>query len=66
VFAGLLLLNYYEGTSRYSADYYLEQKISWWWRIAELRRPAPAPEPALASVPPAAPLDTTETPRRSA
>ena len=25
----------------YSADYYLEQKISWWWRLAELRRPAP-------------------------
>jgi nitrite reductase (NO-forming) len=72
VFAGLLLLNYYEGTSRYSVDYYLEQKVSWWWRIAEMRRPAPAPEPALASVPPAAavpaaaPRDTTETPRRSA
>ena len=41
VFAGLLALSYYAGPSRYSADYYLEQKISWWWRLAEMRRPAP-------------------------
>jgi nitrite reductase (NO-forming) len=44
VFAGLLALSYYSGTSRYSADYYLEKKITWWWRLAEVRRPdAPAP-----------------------
>jgi nitrite reductase (NO-forming) len=42
VFAGLLMLSYYGGPARYSADYYLEKKISWWWRIAETRRPAPA------------------------
>ena len=42
-FAGLLALSYYAGPARYSADYYLEQRISWWWRVAELRRPdAPA------------------------
>jgi uncharacterized membrane protein YphA (DoxX/SURF4 family) len=59
VFAGLLALSYYSGPARYSADYYLEQKISWWWRLAELRRPAPAltaavPAPDAAPVPPGA------------
>ena len=49
VFAGLLALSYYTGPSRYTADYYLEQKISWWWRVAEVRRPAPAPVPAEAA-----------------
>ena len=53
VFAGLLMLSYYGGPARYSADYYLEKKISWWWRIAETRRPAPAQ--AAASAAPAAP-----------
>lgn len=44
MFAGLLALSYYSGTSRYSADYYLEKKITWWWRLAEVRLPdAPAP-----------------------
>src|SRR6266567_2500553 len=42
MFAGLLLLSYYSGPARYSVDYYLETKLSWWWRLAELRRPAPA------------------------
>jgi nitrite reductase (NO-forming) len=50
VFAGLLALGYYAGPARYSADYYLEQKISWWWRIAEMRRPAPAGALAPAGV----------------
>jgi hypothetical protein len=49
VFAGLLMLSYYGGPARYSADYYLEQKISWWWRVAETRRPAPADAPASAA-----------------
>ena len=53
VFAGLLALSYYAGPARYSADYYLEKKISWWWRIAETRRPAPADAPTGAA--PAAP-----------
>jgi nitrite reductase (NO-forming) len=43
VFAGLLALSYYAGPARFSVDYYLEKKISWWWRVAEVRRPeAPA------------------------
>jgi len=45
VFAGLLALSYYAGPARYSADQYLEKKISWWWRIAELQRPATAQAP---------------------
>ena len=61
VFAALLALSYYAGPSRYSADYYLEQKISWWWRIAEMRRPVPAAAaPATVVVPaPALPADDT-------
>ena len=51
VFAGLLALSYYAGPSRYTADYYLEQKYSWWWKLAELRRPAPAPVTAAAAAP---------------
>jgi nitrite reductase (NO-forming) len=39
VFAGLLALSYYAGPSRYSVDYYLEQRYSWWWHLAEMRRP---------------------------
>lgn len=42
VFLGLLGLSYYAGPARYSADYYLEPRISWWWRVAELRRPVPS------------------------
>ena len=45
VFIGLLALNAYAGAARYSTDYWLEQRISWWWRLAEVRRPSP-PEPA--------------------
>jgi nitrite reductase (NO-forming) len=59
VFAGLLMLSYYAGPARFSADYYLEQKISWWWRVAETRRPAPVP----ASVIPAAPEPEGALPR---
>ncbi len=50
VFLGLLTLSAYAGPARYSADYYLEQKISWWWRLAEARRPATAPQAAPAAV----------------
>jgi nitrite reductase (NO-forming) len=52
VFAGLLALSYYAGPARYSVDFYLEKKISWWWRIAELRRPVP-PATSIAKVEPA-------------
>lgn len=38
-FIGLLALSYYAGPARHSADYHLERRFTWWWRIAELRRP---------------------------
>ncbi|MDQ6613693.1 MAG: DoxX family protein [Actinomycetota bacterium] len=40
VFLGLLALSYYTGSSRHSVDYWLEGRISWWWKLAEVRRPA--------------------------
>ena len=49
VFAALLALSYYSGPGRLSADRYLEQHVSWWWRVAEIRRPAP--QPAAAAIP---------------
>ena len=42
VFLGLLVLSAYTGPDRHSLDYHLERRIPWWWRIAELRRPASA------------------------
>ena len=60
VFGGLLALNYYSGPSRYSADYYIEQRVSWWWRVAEMRRPTSAQAPVLAAA--ATPDDTTRQP----
>jgi nitrite reductase (NO-forming) len=51
VFAGLLTLSYYASPARYSADNYLEKKISWWWRIAELRRPAVAEPGQIPEIP---------------
>ncbi len=59
VFAGLLALSYYAGPARYSADYYLEQKISWWWRVAEMRRPVPAPAAATPAPQAAVPAQRT-------
>ena len=38
VFGSLLAFAYYLGTSRLSADYYLEQRIGWWHWIAEVGR----------------------------
>jgi nitrite reductase (NO-forming) len=54
---GLLALNYEAGPSRFSVDYYIEQRVSWWHRIAEVegrrRQPAPAasPQPELGQAP---------------
>jgi uncharacterized membrane protein YphA (DoxX/SURF4 family) len=41
VFIGLLVLSANTGADRHSVDYYLERRIPWWWRIAEIRRPDP-------------------------
>jgi nitrite reductase (NO-forming) len=41
---GLLMLELQAGTSRYSVDYYLEQRIPWWHKVAEFgahNHPAP-------------------------
>lgn len=42
-FLGLLALMACSGPARYSVDYYLEKKISWWRKAAEVRRPATEP-----------------------
>jgi uncharacterized membrane protein YphA (DoxX/SURF4 family) len=47
VFMCLLTLAAYTGPDTYSVDHYLEQKISWWWKIAEIGRPAQE-QPVLA------------------
>jgi uncharacterized membrane protein YphA (DoxX/SURF4 family) len=52
VFMCLLTLAAYTGTDRYSADYYLEQKISWWHKVAEVGRPVQE-QPVPAAVVPA-------------
>jgi nitrite reductase (NO-forming) len=46
---GLLTLCYYAGTSRYSADHYIEQRIPWWSKVAEVGRATTAAS-ALATV----------------
>jgi len=50
VFMGLLALSAYAGPARYSADYYLEKKISWWWHVAEVRRPAVSAVPPVPAI----------------
>ena len=51
VFAALLAFSYYTVPSRLTLDYYLEQRISWWWRVAEVRRPATIPPRSPARTP---------------
>jgi hypothetical protein len=51
VFVCLLTLAAYTGTDRYSADYYLEQKISWWHKIAEVGHPVQEQLVPAAAVP---------------
>jgi nitrite reductase (NO-forming) len=55
---GLLVVAYYAGTSRYSVDHYIEQRISWWWKVAEVGRPAPiAPPHSIVLTVPDPPID---------
>jgi uncharacterized membrane protein YphA (DoxX/SURF4 family) len=51
VFVCLLTLAAYTGTDRYSADYYLEQKISWWHKVAEVGGPVQEQPVPAAAVP---------------
>lgn len=59
VSAALLVLSLQCGPSRYSVDYYIEKRLSWWHWVAEFgahNHPTPAvEEPAVAS-PPAGPV----------
>ena len=54
---GLLALNYEAGPSRFSVDYWIEQRVSWWHRIAEVqgpkrkRVPFVSPQPQIAQAP---------------
>lgn len=59
VFLALLALSYYAGPARHSVDYYLEKKISWWWKIAEIRRPVTGQPAPAAVVVPAQPTAST-------
>ena len=59
VFCFLLIVNYYAGPACYSVDYYLEQRYSWWWKLAEMRRPEPV-------LPAAAPVMSVASYERSA
>lgn len=36
VFAALLMFSYYDGPNTHSVDHWLEQRISWWHRLAEV------------------------------
>lgn len=49
VFMGLLALNYEAGPSRFSVDYFIEQRVSWWHRVAEIGKKRREPRPASAS-----------------
>ena len=51
VFTTLLALSAYAGPARYSVDYYLEKRISWWWRVAEVRRPVAVSTGPVAGAP---------------
>src|SRR5215831_13251119 len=45
VFGALLCFSYYEGTPRFSLDFYLERRIGRWRRIAEVGHRNPARTP---------------------
>jgi uncharacterized membrane protein YphA (DoxX/SURF4 family) len=51
VFTTLLALSAYAGPARFSVDYYLEKRISWWWRVAEVRRPVAVSTGPVAGAP---------------
>lgn len=68
VFLGLLALNYEGGPSRFSVDYLIEQRVSWWHRIAEVGHRGHSGEllrrPSVASItPPTTDGPTTTSPR---
>lgn len=57
VFASLLAFNYYLDPSPWSADYHLEKRLSWWYRIAEVGPHHRGPRPGSQAIAqPAAPI----------
>jgi uncharacterized membrane protein YphA (DoxX/SURF4 family) len=55
VFLALLALNYEAGVSRFSVDYLIEKRVSWWHRVAEIGpRAKEATRPATTTVLPVA------------
>jgi hypothetical protein len=65
VFMWLLALNYEGGPSRFSVDYLIEQRVSWWHRLAEVGHKGQTGEllhrPAVTTTAPpvmSAPLET--------
>jgi nitrite reductase (NO-forming) len=48
VFIGLLALDYETGLSRFCVDTLIEQRVSWWHRIAEIGPRSKPEEPAAA------------------
>jgi nitrite reductase (NO-forming) len=51
VFAALLALNYEAGESRFSVDYLIEKRVSWWHHIAEVRPRREHEEPSRTAPP---------------
>ncbi len=58
VFLGLLALTYEGGPSHFSVDYLIEQRVSWWHRIAEFGHRGHSGE--LLRRPPVASIDPPE------
>ena len=46
VFMGLLALNYEAGPSHFSVDHLIEQRGSWWYRVAEVGHRGKPEQPA--------------------
>ncbi len=58
----LLVLSLQCGPSRYSVDYWIEQRVSWWHWVAEFGahwHPSPSEEEAAPLAPPVVPVATT-------
>ena len=49
VFICLIALSYYAGVARFSVDYYMEHRITWWWKLAEMRHPMDKVDPVSVS-----------------
>jgi nitrite reductase (NO-forming) len=64
-FAGLLVLGRHVPASRLTADYHLQQRLSWWHLASGSPTAVPAARPAMTALPPA-PAEPALTARRPA